>query len=237
MSTSLWKLVQQQLNISCDGIPGAETRKALCQKLNITATSWKEVQQFLSINADGIPGRITAQKTLFTLNKLLLTQDTQETIPPHCWPKEKDVPAYFGAAGEGLQILELPYPMVLSWAPQECITRITCHTLIALPLKRIFKKTEQHYGFKQLQELGLNSFGGCFNNRNKIGGTTKSMHAYGIAVDLDPDHNSLKWNHSRARFARPEYNAFWDIVASQGALSLGKQRDYDWMHFQFTAPS
>ena len=30
-----------------------------------------------------------------------------------------------------------------------------------------------------------------------------------------------------------EYAAFWQFVEAEGAVSLGRARDYDWMHFQF----
>ena len=65
------------------------------------------------------------------------------------------------------------------------------------------------------------------------GAKTWSMHAYGIAVDLDPERNQLKWGRDKAVFARPEYVPFWNIVESEGATSLGRARNYDWMHFQF----
>ena len=36
-----------------------------------------------------------------------------------------------------------------------------------------------------------------------------------------------------AVFSGPEYDAFWSIVEKEGAFSLGRERNYDWMHFQF----
>jgi hypothetical protein len=65
------------------------------------------------------------------------------------------------------------------------------------------------------------------------GGTALSMHAWGIAVDLDPINNQLRWGKDRASFARPEYLPFWKIVEAHGATSLGRAKNYDWMHFQF----
>ena len=65
------------------------------------------------------------------------------------------------------------------------------------------------------------------------GGSRKSTHAWGIAVDLDPENNRLRWGCDRALFARNEYKAFWEIVEDHGATSLGRSANYDWMHFQF----
>lgn len=39
-------------------------------------------------------------------------------------------------------------------------------------------------------------------------------------------------NHREASFARPEYEPFWAIVEEEGLVSLGRTRDFDWMHFQ-----
>ena len=84
-----------------------------------------------------------------------------------------------------------------------------------------------------MKELGLDLVGGCFNNRPMLGGSKPSMHAYGIAWDLDPERNQLKWDHKLAVFATPKYEKFWAIVEQYGATSLGRERDFDWMHFQF----
>jgi len=64
------------------------------------------------------------------------------------------------------------------------------------------------------------------------GGSSWSMHSWGTAVDLDPDRNRLRWNSSKAFLARSEYKPFWEIVESEGWTSLGRERNFDWMHFQ-----
>ena len=89
------------------------------------------------------------------------------------------------------------------------------------------------YGVEKLHELGIDRFGGCLNVRLKRGSAHSwSIHSWGVAVDLDPDRNQLRWSGTRASFARPEYDAFWKIVEGEGWTSLGRTRDYDWMHFQ-----
>ncbi len=59
------------------------------------------------------------------------------------------------------------------------------------------------------------------------------MHAWGIAVDLDPERNPLRWGRDRASFAASAYEPFWTIVEAAGAPSLGRACNRDWMHFQF----
>ena len=97
----------------------------------------------------------------------------------------------------------------------------------------IFEKTLEHYGLERIRELGLDRFGGCLSVRLIRGGNKYSTHAWGIAVDIDPLNNQYHWNKNRAKLAHPEYQKFWEIVESTGAISLGRQHDYDWMHFQF----
>ena len=45
--------------------------------------------------------------------------------------------------------------------------------------------------------------------------------------------NQLRWGKDKAAFARPEYARWFDLWEEEGALSLGRVRNYDWMHVQF----
>ena len=67
---------------------------------------------------------------------------------------------------------------------------------------------------------------------DKTGGRAMSMHSWGIAIDFDPAHNRLRWGRDRARLAGPDYRAFLDIWEAEGWISLGRERNYDWMHIQ-----
>ena len=151
------------------------------------------------------------------------------------FPKEtkdqKEIKDYFGEPGDNQVRLYLPYPMKLSWADKK-INSFYCHTKVAGSLFRIFKATLDAYGHEKIIELGLDIWGGCFNVRKKRGGDNYSLHSYGIAVDLDPENNQLRWRSDRAAFARPEYDKFWEIVESEGWVSLGRAKGYDWMHIQ-----
>jgi len=58
------------------------------------------------------------------------------------------------------------------------------------------------------------------------------MHAWGIALDYFPAKNRLKWHQDKALFARPAYDAWWEIWEDEGWVGLGRVRDFDWMHIQ-----
>lgn len=152
------------------------------------------------------------------------------------WPTQANVRSFFGEPG-GPQctagMVDLPFRMRIAWAPKDTITRFRCHTKVEKPLERIFAATLAHYGAEKITALGLDLFGGCYNLRKMRGGSSYSMHSWGIAVDLDPSRNQLKWGRDKAVFARPEYAKFWEIVEAEGGVSLGRTKNFDWMHFQF----
>jgi hypothetical protein len=64
------------------------------------------------------------------------------------------------------------------------------------------------------------------------GGNSYSMHSWGIAIDFDPERNRLNWNSGEARLAKPDCIPFWQAWEAEGWVSLGRTRDFDWMHVQ-----
>lgn len=133
---------------------------------------------------------------------------------------------------EYLVTIPLPYPMVLAWDKTKVVNKITCHKLVADKLADIFKDILAHYGAAKISELGINRYGGCFNYRKMRGGNDWSRHSWGVAIDLDPERNQLHETAKTARFARPEYKAMIDIFYKHGFVSLGREKNYDWMHFE-----
>lgn len=150
------------------------------------------------------------------------------------WPKQNftAMTAFYGPVGEGMVLMNLPYEMYLAWDERSKIKRISCNEKCSRSLYKIFETTLKTYGLSDIKKLKLDSFGGCLNVRKMRGGSSWSIHSWGAAVDLDPDRNLLKWGRDRAAFAKKEYNEFWRIVESEGWTSLGRSRNYDWMHFQ-----
>jgi hypothetical protein len=103
---------------------------------------------------------------------------------------------------------------------------------VADKLKKIFDEILAVYGLQKIQDLGIDLYGGCFNYRKMRGGNDWSRHSWGVAIDLDPERNQLKETKRTARFARPEYKPMIDIFYKHGFVSLGVEKNYDWMHFE-----
>jgi D-alanyl-D-alanine carboxypeptidase len=129
-----------------------------------------------------------------------------------------------------LTTIVLPY---LMWYEGNAIKTIQCHKLIANNLLAVFTELLQVYGIDKLNKLGITNYGGCFNYRLMRNSRARlSTHSWGIAIDLDPNRNTLKENHLTATFARQEYGKMIDIFYKYGFVSLGVEKDFDWMHFQ-----
>ena len=131
-----------------------------------------------------------------------------------------------------LTTIQLPYPMRLAWDKGTVVTKMRCHNLVAGKFIKVFSQILNHYGLEKIKELGIDLYGGCFNFRKMRGGSDWSRHSWGVAIDLDPERNQLKETKKTARFARPEYRPMIDIFYANGFVSLGVEKDYDWMHFE-----
>jgi len=131
-----------------------------------------------------------------------------------------------------LTTILLPYQMKLAWDLDTKVSKMRCHKLAAEAFLNVFNDLLAEYGMKEIERLGIDLFGGCFNYRKMRGGTSWSKHAWAIAIDLDPARNKLKETAKTARFARPEYQKMIDIFYKHGFISLGVEKNYDWQHFE-----
>lgn len=235
-----------------DGIFGLQSKTALNNFLNdnkINFTGWdtdrRKVaagQKFAELNGinvgtvDGIAGKVTVAAFIELNQKLGKASSAPAPVSSeksNVWPLQKDCERYYGKVGTNQTSLTLPYKMRLAWDLKSSVIKFQCHEKVHDAMSNIFTKTLSEYGEEKIKQLRLDVFGGCLNVRQMRGGSAWSMHSWGIAVDLDPENNGLKMNHKQATFAKPEYVPFWKIVESEGAVSLGRARDFDWMHFQF----
>jgi hypothetical protein len=149
---------------------------------------------------------------------------TQQTIKKYGTPN---------ITGEGyLTTIVCPYPLHIAWDTDTTTTKVRCHKLIADKLLAVFTDILAHYGKDKIKELGIDLYGGCFNFRKMRGGSAWSKHSWAIAIDLDPARNTLRETSKTARFARAEYKPMIDIFYKHGFISLGREKNYDWMHFE-----
>jgi hypothetical protein len=154
------------------------------------------------------------------------------------WPLQTTaaLTAFYGPAGGRdctAGTCTLPFPFPLAWDASQRLSRFSCHVKVAPAMTRIFANAAKHYGEKQFRALKLDQYGGCYNYRKMRGSSRLSTHAWGIAVDLDPVANGLRVAAPKARLSGEAYVPFWKIVEAEGAVSLGRHANRDWMHFQF----
>ncbi len=188
-------------------------------------TSIRRIQQHLGVPADGIIGPCT----LRAISSALGIRE----IPS--WPSQAEVrrgTSVFGAPGREEELVSvLPaYPLYFEG---RAVRSIRVHRLIAPHVQQALRQVLEHYGAEEIHRLGLDQYGGSYNYRPTSGGNALSMHAWGIALDFAPASNGLKVKSPRASLSHPDCDAWWDIWESHGAVSLGRARNYDWMHVQF----
>lgn len=149
-----------------------------------------------------------------------------------------EIIAKYGQPGhpENLVMINLPYPMKIAWDLTHSVTRMQIHKDCAESVKAIFTDILAHYGLVEIQRLKIDYFGGSYNFRKMRNGTEWSVHSWGCAIDLDPQENALEEHADKALFAKPEYKAMIDIFYKHGWFSLGREKNYDWMHFQAFKP-
>lgn len=201
--------------------------------VTIAAIKAFQARERLPVTGTSDPATVAAmRKSASTIAVPLDRQGTADTAVRTVWPRQSAVPAYFGPVGLNQAFVTLPYPMRLAWDKSTTIKRISLHEKAADSAARCFDRIADAYDDATRRNLGLDLFGGSLNVRRMRGGTAYSMHSWGIAIDFDPIRNQLSWGADRARLAKPDAAEFWSIWEAEGWVSLGRERNYDWMHIQ-----
>ena len=149
------------------------------------------------------------------------------------WPlqTQDELVKFYGQVGTNQTVITTPYPLKIAWKTEKVITKFSCHEKVADSVKRVLTRVVDHYG-NRIPLLGLDLWGGCLNVRKMRGGNKWSTHSWGIAIDWDPVRNSLKMGKDKAQFAKPEYDMWWKLWEDEGWVSLGRSKNYDFMHVQ-----
>jgi hypothetical protein len=158
---------------------------------------------------------------------------------PNNWPSEAEVEAFYGPPGKPdgsfrPPLIRVPTPWTLKFAWNRNRTRsfLWCHEKAAPSLARVLDRVFARYGAVEIERLRLFVFSGDYAARRMRCGTRWSMHAWGIAFDFDDENNGFDWGRDRCSFAGDAYLAWWEIWEAEGWVSLGRSRNFDWMHVQ-----
>lgn len=149
------------------------------------------------------------------------------------WPKPgiTSLNEFYGPPGneDDLVVIEFPYPMFYSG---KIVKKTRCHKKVAKSLLRVLTNIGDKWGnWRGIMEEA-EDYGGCYNFRLKRGGATYSLHAYGAAIDLDPDDNQFRESWPMKADMPLE---IMEEFSKEGWKSAGAFWGYDAMHFEATS--
>lgn len=134
-----------------------------------------------------------------------------------------------------LRLLELPYPMRLSWDKNVIVRNIMCNEAVYSSLATILDGIWNLYGknLARVQEARMDLYGGCYNFRPRRGLNTLSLHAWGAAIDLDPENNGQgkKWESGKGMIPKEVI----EIFCNEGWKFGGTFSNPDPMHMEATS--
>lgn len=186
----------------------------------------KQIQRKVGVVDDGIVGPLTVEAICAAL---LLP------AAPPLWPTQAHVrsgASCFGKPGNEGALTSIVPPYTLYFEGQ-AVRTIRVHELIAPHVQAALREVLEHYGQEGISRLGLDVYGGSYSYRSTSAGSALSMHAWGIALDFAPETNAYSTRAPRATLSCEECRRWWEIWESHGAVSLGRECGYDWMHLQF----
>jgi len=128
-----------------------------------------------------------------------------------------------------LKVLELPYPMRLAWDTDHFINKISVNPLIHNDLKAALVEVNKVYSKDEIEELGLDLYGGCYNDRNIKGGHSKSTHSWAVSIDINPLGNPYKRRADKTVNGKPLAKRFMDVMLAHNFYTLAS----DLMHFNW----
>ncbi len=127
---------------------------------------------------------------------------------------------------ERITMVKPPYPMVLAWDVTKPLSFIRCHNKVAASLLAVLHGIADHYGSQEeIEKARMHLYGGAYAFRLKRGGHSLSIHSWGAAIDLDPEHNQFGGKSTMP----PAVVALFD---AEGWTWGGGWHPCDGMHFQ-----
>lgn len=146
------------------------------------------------------------------------------------WPTYSNAMSFYGKPGTNQATCKLPFQMRLAWDKSAKLNSYSCHSKVRASMERVWQNVFDYYGYEKIKHLGLDLFGGCLNVRKMRGGSNWSVHAWGAAIDIDPERNALRTSWKNSQMSKPEYKKYHEFWYAEGFVNLGIERDYDSMH-------
>ncbi|MBM3553670.1 MAG: M15 family metallopeptidase [Alphaproteobacteria bacterium] len=159
------------------------------------------------------------------------------------WPTQRDCDDFYGRpiradgsinqawAAQNLVVVKPPFTVYYGTTP---VKGIRVHRKCAESLSRVLDRIWASAGRQQsvVDAWGASKFAGSWVVRNKRGGGTLSMHAYGCAIDLDPARNAF--HSTRPNFGKMPAFKVVEAFEAEGWTWGGRWsgRSCDGMHFQ-----
>lgn len=187
----------------------------------------KRTQRKIGVVADGFWGPKSIAACQRYLRKL--------GPNPSPWPEQSRVQDFYGRPGQAggytppMIAVQLPFELLFG---QIRVRKVSCHKLVAGSLLRVFERLHGVYPTEEERlEAGVLFYAGIYAPRSMRGGSSPSMHSWGIAIDLNPTANANKspWP-TQATMPIEVMECF----ALEGWTSAGPFWGRDAMHFQAT---
>lgn len=183
---------------------------------------------YLPADQDGCDDGFWGPKSIAALQRYL-----RHLMPAKSpWPKSdpKSMVAFYGQPGDEQNLVSFSFPYATFYGGKRVLTG-RCHHKVRDSLLRVLNRIGELHGNNPDVMDEAADYGGIFNFRNKRGGATLSIHAWGAAIDLDADDNTFRdsWP------VKADMNlAVIEEFSREGWVSAAAWWGYDAMHFQAT---
>ena len=186
----------------------------------------QRMQRIIGVTPDGFWGPKSQSRCRDHLKSLMPS--------PNPWPfaTREGLRDFYGEPGDEANLVAITFPYPMYYGGQR-VTKTRCHKKVAPSLLRILTAIGQRgAGTREIMEPA-EDYGGIYNFRNKRGGTSLSVHAWGAAIDLDADDNTFRdpWP-----LVADMPLALMEEFAKEGWQSAGAFWGYDAMHHEACRP-
>lgn len=192
----------------------------------MTTEQIQKMQRIVGVNPDGFWGPKSIRRCRDHLKSLMPT--------PNPWPfsTREGLRDFYGEPGDEANLVPISFPFPMFYG-EKLVTKSRCHKKVHDSLMRILTRLGTFEGGTREILDPVSDYGGIYNFRNKRGGTSLSVHAWGAAIDLDADDNSFRDPWPLVADMPLE---IMEEFAKEGWQSAGAFWGYDAMHFEACRP-